>query len=274
MERIQKAVDFLKYNIHPLPRVGMITGTGLEATTRNMEVIFRIPYHEIPHFPVSTTPGHRGTLAVGLLGGRSVMLLEGRFHLYEGYDPKEITFPIRVMQRLGIQVLCISSAAGGLHPRMRPGDLMVVTDHINLTGCNPLVGPNLDPLGPRFPDMTQAYSPKLIELAHQKALELRMRLWEGIYVGVAGPSMETPAETRFLRLIGGQAVGMSTVHEVIAAVHGGLKVLAIVVITNTNLPDHMEEVSLEKVIAVAKGASAQLSRLWEAILRDLSLKEE
>jgi len=272
MEKIREAVDYLMEKTPFPPRIGLITGTGLGDLTKNVEVHIRIPYQEIPHFPVSTIMGHKGTLAIGRLGKEAVMAMEGRFHLYEGYSPEEVTFPVRVMARIGAEFLIISSAAGGLNPLFEPADVMVVTDHINLTGRNPLIGPNLDSFGPRFPDMSRVYDPSLIGLATQKALELGIPLRQGVYVGILGPSLETPAETRFLRMAGADAVGMSTVLEVIAAVHSGLRVLAIVAITNVNVPDRMKAISLEEVIATAAKAGAKLAPLLEGVISSLEQK--
>ena len=267
--KIREAVSFLQSKIPFPPRIGLITGTGLGDLTRNVEVHVRIPYQEIPHFPVSTIVGHKGTLVMGRLGTRPVMAMEGRFHVYEGYSPEEVVFPVRVMARLGAEFLFISSAAGGLNPLFEPADIMAVTDHINLTGRNPLIGPNLDSLGPRFPDMSQVYDPVLIDMARQKAKDLGIDLKRGVYVGILGPSLETPAETRFLRMAGADAVGMSTVLEVIAAVHCGLRVMAIVAITNVNLPDRMKKISIEEVIATAGKAGAKLAPVLEAVVSSL-----
>lgn len=266
MGQIEETVRFLSPKLAHRPQIGMVTGTGLGGVTEKIIPDFRLPYAEIPHFPQSTIAGHTGTLVCGTLAGKPVVAMEGRFHLYEGYSYDQITFPIRVMARLGIECLIISSAAGGLNPLFKPGDLMIVTDHINLTGGNPLMGPNLDEFGPRFPDMSHPYSKGGIEIAREKALLLRIALKEGIYVGITGPSLETPAETRFLRMIGADAVGMSTVSEVIVANHCGLKTLAIVAITNVNLPDCMEKTSIEEVIAHAGLAGRHLSLLLESIV--------
>lgn len=269
LQKILEAAEFLSGKIPSPPRVGLITGTGLGDLTRKVEVEVRIPYSEIPHFPVSTTVGHKGTLVLGRLGPQALVAMEGRFHLYEGYTPEEVVFPVRVMARLGAEFLILSSAAGGLNPLFEPADVMAVTDHINLTGRNPLLGRNLDSLGPRFPDMSQPYDPALIKLAKKKALDLGISLKQGVYVGILGPSLETPAETRFLRLAGADAVGMSTVLEVIAAVHCGLRVLAIVAITNVNIPDRMKAVSIEEVIAVAGQAGTKLAPLLEQVIPSL-----
>jgi purine-nucleoside phosphorylase len=266
---IQSAADFLASKVPMSPQIGMITGTGLGSLTEKMDVELRIPYEEIPHFPRSTIEGHKGTLVCGKLANKPVMAMEGRFHVYEGYTPEEITFPVRVMSKLGIITLLISSAAGGLNPQFKPADIMIVKDHINLTGRNPLIGPNLNEFGPRFPDMSQVYDQDLIRLAREKAKEADIPLREGIYVGIVGPSLETPAETRFLRMAGADAVGMSTVPEVIVGVHCGLKIMVIVAITNVNIPEAMGKTSIEEVIATAEKAGPELSLLWEKIISAL-----
>ena len=269
LDDIRETVEFLSSLMKKAPEIGMITGTGLGNLTENIAVDFRVPFEKIPHFPTSTVEGHQGNLVGGTINGKYVLALEGRFHLYEGYSPKEVTFPVRVMAMLGAEVLLMSSAAGGLNPQFERGDLMVVTDHINLKSVNPLVGQNLDDLGPRFPDMSRVYDPHLVRLAREMALEEKIFLRQGVYVGVLGPSLETPAETRFLRMIGADAVGMSTVSQAIVGIHSGMKILAIVVITNMNLPDCMEETSLDDVISTAEKAGPSLSGLWERIIGNL-----
>jgi purine-nucleoside phosphorylase len=269
LKKIEETANFLASKIAEPPKVGMITGTGLGSLTEQMAIDFRIPYEKVPNFPKSTIEGHAGTLVVGKLAGKEMIALEGRFHIYEGYSPMEITFPVRVLAKLGVKYLLISSAVGGLNPQFEKGDLMVVTDHINLTGTNPLIGPNLDDFGPRFPDMSEVYDRDLVTLGVEKASESRISIRQGVYVGLVGPSLETPAETRFLRMIGADAVGMSTVSEAIVAIHCGLKTMAIVVITNMNLPDSMSKTSIEDVIATAQRSGATLSALWEKIIGDL-----
>jgi purine-nucleoside phosphorylase len=249
--------------------VGMISGTGLDPVTERISTEAVVPYEEIPNFPRSTVKGHKGILKAGTISGRSVIAMAGRFHLYEGYSPEQVVFPVRVMALLGVKYLLISSAAGGLNPLFATGELMLVTDHINLTGRNPLVGPNLEALGPRFPDMVDAYDPQLINIIEKKALDMGIVLRKGVYVGVLGPSLETKAETRFLRLIGADAVGMSTVMENIAAVHAGIKVAAVAVLTNMNLPDSMKKTSLEEIISVAKASAKRLALLWENVIKEL-----
>jgi purine-nucleoside phosphorylase len=272
VRHIEEASSFLSPKVGIAPRIGMIFGTGLGVLTDRMNAAVRVPYEAIPHFPRSTIQGHRGNLVFGSLGQRPVVAMDGRFHIYEGYTPQEVAFPVRVMARMGVRVLLISSAVGGLNPLFGPGDLMLVTDHINLTGMNPLKGPNLDGFGPRFPDMTRTYDPDLRALAKITALEMGIPLREGVYAGILGPSLETPAETRFLRMTGADAVGMSTVLEVIAGIHSGLKIMAIVAITNINLPDCMGAISIEEVICRAKEAGQALSGLWEAILSSTLLE--
>lgn len=270
-DAIQEAADAVSHGLSTPPRVGMIMGTGLGGITEAMEVRHRIPYEEIPHFPTSTVQGHQGRFVYGFLQSVPLIAMEGRFHLYEGYTPVQVTFPIRVMARLGITHLLISSAAGGLNPRFEPEDLMVVTDHINLTGVNPLAGPNLDSFGPRFPGMTRAYDPGLVRTVRAEALSEGVDLHQGVYVGVLGPSLETPAETRFLRMIGADAVGMSTVQEVIAGVHCGLRIAVIAAITNVNLPDCMEDLSIENVIERAERCGVAIARIWKRTVAALSL---
>ena len=269
LEKIREAVDFLKSRLNEPPIIGMITGTGLGALTERINADFRLPYEEIPNFPRSTVEGHKGMLASGNIAGRSVIAMEGRFHLYEGYSPQEVTFPVRVMAELGVKYLLMSSAAGGLNPQFERGDLMILTDHINLKGSNPLIGHKLDKSGPSFPDMSQAYPLDLIRLARKEAVHIGIMIRQGVYVGVLGPSLETPAETRFLRMIGADAVGMSTVSQAIVGVHCGLKILAIVVITNMNLPDCMGKTSVEDIIDASRQAGPVLSDLWERIIGNL-----
>jgi len=260
--------SILAYN-PPIPDIAIIMGTGLGGLADEINVEVSIPYEKLPNFPVSTVPGHHGRLLFGNLENKVVVALQGRFHLYEGYEPWEIAFPVRVINAVGAKILITSNAAGGLNPLYKPSELMVISDHINLTGSNPLRGPNLDELGPRFPDMTEPYDKELIELAESLALENKIKLHKGVFVGVAGPSMETAAETRFLRLIGADAVGMSTIMEVITAVHLGMRILGISVITNVNLPDNYKPAPLELVIANAEKAGPTLLELIKLILKNI-----
>ncbi len=250
-------------------RCALILGTGLGVLEHNLTIAETIPYDEIEGFPRSSVSGHAGRLLTGTLGGCEVLVMSGRFHLYEGYTPQEVTFPVRVFARMGIRRLFISNAAGGLRPDLTPGSVMLITDHINLTGANPLTGPNRDELGPRFPDMTTPYAPVLARAARATAARLGLTLPEGVYVQLPGPSMETAAETRMLMRLGADAVGMSTVMEVIQAVHAGLEVLAISAITNNNDPDDYRPAPLEEVIRMANTAGPSIARIFQGVLEQL-----
>jgi purine-nucleoside phosphorylase len=264
-----ETADFLRSRIGQLPQTGLLTGTGLGGATGALRELRAFEYRDIPHFPVSTVQSHAGRLLCGELAGRPVMVMQGRFHLYEGYSPAEVVFPVRVMQELGLRRLVVTNAAGGLDPAYAPGDMMLITDHINLTGENALAGPNEDSWGPRFPDMTRAYDRDLLRLAENAATQIGLAIHKGVYAGLKGPSLETPAETRFLKAIGGQAVGFSTVQEVIAAVHGGMKVLGVSIITNVNDPERPVPATVEEIIAVARQAAPNLARLLAAVMRQL-----
>ncbi|BBM70479.1 purine-nucleoside phosphorylase [Rhodothermus marinus] len=264
--QVEEAAVYIRERTQLRPRLGIILGTGLGELAREIEAETTLSYDNIPHFPLSTVESHHGRLIVGHLSGVPVYALQGRFHLYEGYTPRQVTFPVRVLATLGIDTLFISNAAGGMNPLFRRGDLMLITDHINLQGQNPLVGPNVDEWGPRFPDMSEPYDPELRRLAEEKALELGIKLQQGVYVAVLGPNLETKAEYRFLRLIGADAVGMSTVPEVIVARHMNLRVMAISVITDECFPDALEPLSLEAVLAAAAEAEPRLTRLMKAVV--------
>ena len=246
LEKIQQTAEFLRSKVNDIPQTAIILGTGLGDLVDHIEDKLFIPYHDIPNFPVSTVEGHSGNLIFGSLGGKRVMAMQGRFHYYEGYDMKQVTFPVRVMQALGIKTLFVSNAAGGMNKEFRVGDVMVITDHINLFPENPLRGKNFNELGPRFPAMTEAYSKELVALADKIGEEKNLRLMHGVYVGTTGPTFETPAEYEYFRIIGGDAVGMSTVPEVIVANHAGMRVFGISVITDlggkdvTEVPTHEE----------------------------------
>ena len=268
-KEVEEAAAFIRSRLAALPEIALILGTGLGEIAEPINDITIIPYEEIPNFPSSTAPSHRGQLFCGHWGARSVMIMQGRFHLYEGYTAKQVSFPIRVMAALGVKTLILCSASGGLNPQFKAGDLMLVTDHINLTGQNPLVGPNVDESGPRFPDMVEPYSQKFRALAIDAALSERIPLHRGVYVGVLGPSLETAAETRFLRAIGADAVGMSMVMEDITAVHAGMSVLGISVITNVNLPDHYMPASVEDIVATAMETGPKLMRLLSTIIAEI-----
>ena len=248
------------------PTVGIVLGTGLGALAGEIAAEAVIPYPEIPHFPHSTVESHRGQLVCGTLAGRSVMAMEGRFHLYEGYTAAQVTFPIRVMREMGCQTLVVSNAAGGMNPMHSKGDLVVIDDHINLLGLNPLIGPNDDRLGPRFADMIEPYDRKLQDLALKVALEANIVAHRGVYVAVTGPNLETRAEYRFLRAIGADVVGMSTVPEVLVAVHAGMKVLGFSIVTDLCLPDALEPVKIENILAVAREAEGKLRMIVKKVL--------
>ena len=230
--QVEEAAEFIQDHSAGQPEVALILGTGLSGVADVMQIWHALPYEKIPYHPVSTVLSHHGRLLCGEWAGKSIIAMQGRFHLYEGYTALQISFPIRVMATLGIKTLIISNAAGGLNPHFQPGDLMLITDHINLTGANPLIGPNLDTLGPRFPDMSEAYDAAMRECAAQAAAEIGLLVRQGVYIGLSGPNYETPAEIRMCRTLGADAVGMSTVGEVIVANHMGIGVLGISCITN------------------------------------------
>ena len=249
------------------PSVGIILGTGLGALAEEIDVEHVLEYRELPHFPLSTVETHADRLLLGRLSGVPVYALQGRFHLYEGYTPYQITFPVRVLGSLGVDTMLISNAAGGMNPLFRRGDLMLITDHINLQGANPLIGPNIDSWGPRFPDMSEPYDLELRRLAETSALEQGIKLQQGVYVAVTGPNLETAAEYRFLRAIGADVVGMSTVPEVIVARHMGIKILAFSVVTDECFPDALEPVVLDEIIATAHEAEPSLTALMKDVVR-------
>lgn len=267
---VAAAVDFLRGRWKLQPQVAVMAGTGLGDMAGALEVEAAVAYGDIPHFPASTVQSHAGRLICGSWAGEPVALLQGRLHLYEGYSPQAVTFPIRVLQALGVQTLVLTNASGGLNPAFNCGDIMMLADHINLTGANPLIGPNEDDWGPRFPDMTAAYHPDLRATAAAEARALGMNLQTGVYVGLKGPSLETPAEMRFLRTIGADAVGFSTVMETIAAVHGGMQVLAFATITNMCMPDAAQPADVDAIIAVAESAAPRLAALIGGVLHRIA----
>jgi len=268
-QQIHEAVDALRRKIRLEPEIGVILGTGLGGLTKEIETDVIIPYTEILHFPVSTVESHAGRLICGRLGGKRVLAMQGRFHYYEGYTMRQITFPVRVMKALGCHTLVVSNACGGMNPLFTPGDLMIMTDHINLLGDNPLIGPNDETLGPRFPDMSEPYTKALIALAEQVALEEKMRVQKGVYVALSGPCLETRAEYRFLRALGADVVGMSTVPEVIVAVHAKMHVLGISVITDACLPDALKAVDIAKIIKIAGEAEPKLTLLMKRVIEKM-----
>lgn len=269
LNQINEALKFIQSETQVKPKIGIILGTGLGGLVSEIDVEKYIPYGEIPHFPISTVETHDGKLILGQLGGKQVVAMQGRFHFYEGYSMKQITFPVRVMKKLGIETLVISNAAGGMNPDYKRGDLMIITDHINLLGDNPLIGPNLDEFGPRFPDMSEPYSKDLIALAEKVASENNIKLQKGVFVAVSGPNLETRAEYRFLRDIGADVVGMSTVPENIVAVHSGLKVLGMSVITDECFPDTLQPVNVQEIIATAKNTEPKLTIVMKNVIEKL-----
>ncbi|MBN1130474.1 MAG: purine-nucleoside phosphorylase [Chitinispirillaceae bacterium] len=268
-DMIQEAKAAIEKKAPAAPEVGIILGTGLGKLADAIEKAVVIPYGEIPHFPVSTVEQHAGKLIFGSLSGKKVAAMQGRFHFYEGYSLQQIVFPVQVMKFLGIKTLVVSNASGGLRPLWSPGTIMAITDHINLLPGNPLVGPNDQRIGPRFPDMSEPYSRRLLDLVMTVAVENRIRIERGVYAAMTGPSLETRAEYRMLRTLGADAIGMSTVPEVIAAVHAGMQVLGLSVITDACLPDALEPVDIQKIIATASRAEAPLVMLIRKTLAEL-----
>lgn len=268
-DRVQAAAEVVRGRSALEPEIAIILGTGLGALAREIDVEAEVPYERIPGFPLSTVESHAGKLLIGRLGRRPVVAMQGRFHRYEGYDLQQVTFPVRVLHALGARTLVVSNACGGMHPLWAAGDLVLLSDHINLLGDNPLVGPNDERLGARFPDMSAPYDPELRALARQAAVELGIVLREGVYVAVAGPNLETRAEYRMLRAMGADVVGMSTVPEVIVAAHQGMRTLGISIITDQCLPDALEPADISRIIATAGRAEPQLTRLITSLVERL-----
>lgn len=266
LQQIREAGSLLRERATAAPEVGIILGTGLGGLAEEIDKECVISYEEIPHFPLSTVESHAGRLIFGRLSDKSVVAMQGRFHYYEGYTMQQITFPVRVMKDLGCHTLIVSNACGGMNPTYSPGDIMIIADHINMLGDNPLIGPNDDELGPRFPDMSEPYTASLVALAEKIALQERIKIQKGVFVAVAGPNLETRAEYRFLRAIGADVVGMSTVPEVIVAVHGGMKVLGLSVITDSCLPDALEPVDIAAILRIAAEAEPKLTLLIKRVV--------
>jgi len=261
-DRIKESAAFIRKKTSVKPSFGVVLGSGLGGLARKIDVEVKIPYEEIPNFPVSTVAGlHAGNLILGKLSGKAVVAMEGRVHYYEGYSMQEVTFPIRVMRALGAKSLILTSAVGGMSIHLRPGDIVAVTDHINLMGDNPLIGPNDERLGPRFPDMSEPYNRRYIEILEKVGIDMKIPVRRGVFVAVAGPNLETAAEYRFLRRIGADVVGMSMVPETIVAVHGGMKVLGIAVVTDEARPDCLKPVNIADIVATAKKGEAKLCKL-------------
>ena len=266
-EQVEECARFIGSRLDRPPEWGVILGTGQGLWVSHLQWGAGLPYEELPHFPPATSPSHRGELAWGQVAGRQVLLFQGRFHAYEGYTLRQVTFPVRVMAALGVKILVLINAAGGLNPHFRAGDLMLISDHINFMGDNPLVGENVEAWGPRFPDLSRVYDLQLRGAAEEVARCQGTVLRQGVYVAVQGPSLETPAETRFLRMMGADAVGMSTVPEAIVAVHTGLRVLGLSVISNVNIPDAMAPIAIEEIIATVTGAQPRLVDLVLGVIK-------
>jgi len=265
VESVEKATNYLKEKIGAKPKIGIVLGSGLGIIADSLENPVHMPYDQIPGFPVSTAPGHKGELIFGKLGNKEVVLMNGRFHYYEGYDMRKVTFPIRVMQLLGVENLFLTNAAGGLNPDYEKGTPMVITDHINMIGDNPLVGENIEEWGPRFPDMSDTYTRELRNLVREVAHEIGEPIYEGVYAAVSGPNFETPAELKMFRHMGGDAIGMSTVPEAICASHGGLKVLGISAITDKAVGEDLQPLTAEEVIEVANLTGKKIARILLAV---------
>lgn len=266
--QLQETYDFVSQHIPQPPDTGIVLGTGLGQLTQQIDIEYSISYADIPHFPVSTVETHDGKLIYGTLGTKKVLVMQGRFHHYEGYSMQQITYPIRLMHLMGIRTLYISNVAGGINTSYEKGDLVLIEDHINLQTSNPLTGPNLDEFGPRFPDMSDPYDNEMMHAAWQIAREEGFRIHKGVYVAVPGPNLETRAEYRFLRKIGGDLVGMSTVPEVIVAKHQGMKVFATSIITDLGDPDNLEPVTVADIIRIANEAEPKLTQLFYRMLNE------
>lgn len=270
MEQINAVADFLRARMHTTPRIALILGSGLNALAASVKNAEIIPFHEIPHWPVSTVFGHSGQLVIGTLEDQPVFVMQGRVHYYEGYNMSQVTMPIRAMQKLGIETLIVTNAAGGINPDFAPGDVMLITDHLNLAGMcglNPLIGPNLEEFGPRFPDMSQAYDRALADVARRAASEAGILLREGVYAGLSGPSFETPADLRFLRVAGADSVGMSTVPEVTVARHGNMRVLGFSGISNKANLDGSTITTHEEVMEAGRVLTPKMETLIRGVLR-------
>ena len=273
MSKINEAKDFIlsKLDHTQLPDIALILGSGLGELADSIENAVRIEYKDIPYFPVSTVAGHKGQLVIGNLEGKKVIAMQGRFHYYEGYSMQEITFPVYVMKALGVNTLFVTNACGGMNKEFEPGDLMIITDHINFTGDNPLIGANLDEFGPRFPDMSRAYNRELISLTEQIADKKGIKVQKGVYSAISGPTYMTPAELIMLARIGADTVGMSTVPEVIIANHAGIKVLGISLVTDMAIGEELEPLTHEQVVAVAEKSKNKFIDLLRGVLQEVSL---
>ncbi|MDE5412052.1 purine-nucleoside phosphorylase [Alkalihalobacterium chitinilyticum] len=269
--KINESAAFIEEKISGKPKIGLILGSGLGELADEIQNPVQIPYGEIPNFPVSTVEGHAGQLVIGQLEGKQVIAMQGRFHYYEGYSMQEVTFPVRVMKQLGVELIVVTNACGGMNKEFAPGDLMIITDHLNMTGDNPLIGPNYNELGPRFPDMSTAYTPKLVDFVAQTGNELDIKLQKGVYAGVTGPTYMSGAELIMLRNLGGDVIGMSTVPEVIVASHAQMKVIGISCITDMAIGEELEGITHEQVVEVANRTKPKFIKLVKKIVADVEL---
>ena len=267
--KIHEALNVIRKKTKDEYPVGIILGTGLGGLVKEIKIDFEIDYSKIPHFPLSTVESHKGKLIFGTINSKKVVAMQGRFHYYEGYTMQQITFPVRVMKYLGVKTLLVSNACGGMNPLFQRGDVMLMVDHINLLGDNPLIGKNEDELGPRFPDMSEPYNHDLIKLAEEVALENKIRVQKGVYVAVPGPNLETKAEYRFLRAIGADVVGMSTIPENIVANHMGMKVLGISIVTDECFPDSLKPAKVEEIISTAMEAEPRMTLIMKEVIKRL-----
>lgn len=267
--KINETLDVIRKKVTDDFPVGIILGTGLGGLVKEIKIVHQFDYGELPHFPLSTVESHNGKLIFGTVGDKKVVAMQGRFHYYEGYSMQQITYPVRVMKFLGVKILLVSNACGGMNPQFSRGDIMIMTDHINFLGDNPLIGKNEDELGPRFPDMSEPYSNDLIKIAENAALENKVKVQKGIYIAVPGPNLETKAEYRFLRATGADVVGMSTVPENIVANHMGMKVLGISIITDECFPDSLKPVNVDEIIATAMEAEPKMTLIMKEVINKL-----
>ena len=266
-KKINETIDVIRKFTKDEYPVGIILGTGLGGLVKEIDVKYEIDYENLPHFPLSTVESHHGKLIFGTINSKNVVAMQGRFHFYESYSMKQITYPVRVMKFLGVKTLLVSNACGGMNPIFKRGDVMLMSDHINLLGDNPLIGKNEDDFGPRFPDMSEPYSKELIELAEELALENKIKVQQGVYVAVPGPNLETKAEYRFLRAIGADVVGMSTIPENIIANHMGMKVLGVSIVTDECFPDSLKPVNVEEIIATAMKAEPKMTLIMKEVIK-------
>ncbi|MCK6257584.1 purine-nucleoside phosphorylase [Fictibacillus sp. KIGAM418] len=272
LTKMNEAANMIQSKIEGMhPEIGLILGSGLGELADEIENAVQIDYSDIPHFPVSTVEGHAGKLVIGTLNGKTVLAMQGRFHFYEGYSMQDVTFPVRVMKGLGVKLLIVTNACGGMNPEFSAGDLMIIDDHLNMTGANPLIGPNDAELGPRFPDMSTAYTPELVQFTKDTAANLGIKVQQGVYAGITGPTYMTKAELRMLRTVGGDAIGMSTVPEVIVASHMSLKVIGISCITDMAIADELEPLTHEQVVAVANRTKPKFINLVKELVKNVTL---